>query len=164
MSAGPRAGLLLKTKKEGGSVTLAEPSLTETDAERIANGHFAIFNVWRHFRTRYPIAVLDPATTTPSDFHVTKYIYPQRVGEVVNGLSQSRHRWAYYSEMQHDAALMFKKFDTDAELGLAPEEDCPQHTAPISFRLSQVEDDTPAHESMECRVLVELETVPRIRA
>jgi hypothetical protein len=159
-SARTRVRFLAKTKEEGGSVTLAEPPLLETDAERIANGHFGIFNVWRHFCAdypvqNYPLAVLDAATTAPSDFQIAKYIYPHRVGEVVNVLHQSRHRWMYYSEMQHDEALMFKVFDTAAELGLSSVEDCPPHTAHTSFRLPDVDDDTPPRESIECRVLVE---------
>ncbi len=159
-SAKTRVRLLAKTKEEGGSVTLAAPPLSHNDAERIANGHFGIFNVWRHFRRDYPVqdyplAMLDAATTAPSDFQIAKYIYPHRVGEVVNVLHQSRHRWIYYSEMQHHEALIFKVLDTAAELGLSSIEDCPPHTAHTSFRLPDVDDDTPPRESIECRVLVE---------
>ena len=98
--------------------------------------------MWRHFRSDYPvqdypIAVLDAASTKPADFQIAKYIYPHRVGEVVNVLHQPRHRWIYYSNMRHNEALMFKVFDNASELGLCSVEDCPPHTAHTSFQLAR---------------------------
>lgn len=159
-SAKTRVRLLAKTKAEGGSVTLAQPPLSASDAERIAGGHFGIFNVWRHFRSDYPVrdcplAVLDAASTAPSDFQIAKYIYPHRVGEVVNVLHQARHRWIYFAEMQHHEAMVFKVFDSAAELGLASIDQCPAHTAHTSLILPSANEDTPPRESIECRVLVE---------
>lgn len=159
-SARARIRFLAKTKAEGGSVTLPEPPLSEDEAERIASGHFGIVNVWRHFATAYPVrdyplAVLDAATAEASDFQIAKYIYPHRVGEVVNVLHQPRHRWIYFSEMKYSEALMFKVFDNAFELGLASREKCPPHTAHTSFRLPNIDDSTPPRESIECRVLIE---------
>ena len=81
-----RIRLLASSKEDGGSVTAATPLLSESDAERIVNGHFGVINVWRHFRSDYPVqdyplAVLDAASTEPADFQIAKYIYPHRVGE-----------------------------------------------------------------------------------
>lgn len=159
-SARTRIRLLAKSKAEGGSVTLAKPALTESEAERIATGHFGIFNVWRHFPRSYPVqdyplAVLDAATTEPSDFQIAEYIYPHRIGEVVNVIHHARHRWIYFSQMQHREALMFKVFDSASELDLESAERCPAHTAHTSFRLPNVDENTPPRESIECRVLVE---------
>jgi hypothetical protein len=165
-SAKARVRLLAKTKAQGGSVTLPEPPLTDEEAERIANGHFGIFNVWRHFRSDYPVqdcplVVLDAATTRPSDFQIAQYIYPHRVGEVVNVLHQSRHQWIHYDQMRHDEALVFKIFDTASELGLSTIEACPPHTAHTSCRLPEANDLTPPRESIECRVLVEFNLTAR---
>ena len=159
-SARTRIRLLSKSKEEGGSVTLSAPLLSAAEAERVANGHFGIINVWRHFREDYPVrdyplAVLDAASAGPDDFQLAKYIYPHRVGEVVNVLHRPTHRWYYYQEMQHHEALIFKVFDNAAELGLASIEDCPPHTAHTSLRLPDATDETPCRESIECRVLVE---------
>jgi hypothetical protein len=159
-SAKTRVRLLSQPKAAGGSVTLAEPPLSEADAERIANGRFGIFNVWRHFRTDYPVedyplALLDAASANTEDFQVAKYVYPHRVGEVMNVLHQASHRWIYFSQMQYQEALIFKVFDNAAELGLAPRSDCPPHTAHTSFELPNTRADTPPRESIECRVLVE---------
>ncbi|MFT4582534.1 MAG: hypothetical protein ACI915_002591 [Gammaproteobacteria bacterium] len=165
-SAKTRVRLLAKTKAQGGSVTLPAPPLTDEDAERIANSHFGIFNVWRHFRTDYPVrdyplVVLDAATTRPSDFQIAKYIYPHRVGEVVNVLHQSRHRWIFYDQMRHDEALVFKIFDTATELGLSTIQACPPHTAHTSCRLPDADALTPPRESIECRVLIEFNPTTR---
>lgn len=159
-SAKTRVGLLSRPKAEGGSVTRAEPLLRREDAERIAAGHFGIFNVWRHFRSDYPVhdyplAVLDAASASAEDFQIAKYIYPDRVGEVMNALHRPEHRWIYFSEMLHDEALIFKIFDNAAELGLASPTDCPPNTAHTSFALPGITEDTPPRESIECRVLVE---------
>jgi hypothetical protein len=159
-SARTRVRLLAKTKEQGGSVSLQEPPLSEAEAECIANGHFGIFNVWRHFRTDYaaedyPLAVLDAASAQAEDFQIAHYIYPHRVGEVVNVLHRPRHRWIYYSGMRHDEALVFKVFDTASELGLSSVEACPPHTAHTSFKHPDATDETPPRESIECRVLIE---------
>lgn len=162
-SARTRVRLLAKAKEAGGSVTLAEPLLSETEAERIANGHFAIINVWRHFRRDYPVldcplAVLDAATAQPGDFQIAKYVYPHRVGEVVNVLHQPYHRWIWYSRMTHTEALLFKVFDSGVELGLADARTAVPHTAHTSLRLPDADAATPPRESIECRVLVEFNT------
>jgi len=160
VSAKTRVRLLSQSKANGGSVTLRAPPLTEAEARRIADGHFGIFNVWRHFRTDYavqdyPLAVLDAASAETEDFQIAQYIYPHRVGEVVNVLHQARHRWFYFSRMRHHEALIFKVFDNAVELGLATIAECPPHTAHTSFALPDINDDTPPRESIECRVLVE---------
>ena len=162
VSARNRIRLLSHTKAEGGSVTLSEPPLTGFSAEKLANGHFGIFNVWRHFRSDYPVedhplAVLDAASTRAEDFQISKYVYPHRVGEVLNVLHQPRHRWIYFSRMRSHEALIFKVFDTAYELGLSSRADCPPHTAHTSFALPGITDQTPPRESIECRVLVEFE-------
>ena len=159
-SARTRVRLLSRPKSEGGSVTLSEPPLSERDAERIASGHFGIFNVWRHFPSDYPVldyplAVLDAASAAPEDFQISKYVYPDRVGEVMSALYRPTHRWLYWSEMRHDEALIFKVFDNAAALDLASPSECPSNTAHTSLELPGVDADTPPRESIECRVLVE---------
>lgn len=159
-SAKNRVRLLSKAKAAGGSLTLPTPPLTAPEAEKIASGRFGIFNVWRHFRTDYPVldyplAVLDAQSTRPEDFLSSLYIYPDRVGEVTSVIRNPEHRWIYYSEMRHTEALIFKVFDSSAELGACTAEQCPPNTAHTSFRLAGSDASTPARESIECRVLVE---------
>ena len=164
VSARTRIRLLSQPKARGGSVTLAEPPLGEAEAERIANGHFGLFNVWRHFRSDYavqdyPLAVLDAASAEAEDFQLAKYIYPDRVGEVLNVLHRDRHRWIYFPHMRHDEALIFKVFDNASELGLASRSERPPHTAHTSFALPGITENTPPRESIECRVLVEFNSI-----
>jgi hypothetical protein len=159
-SAKNRVRLLSQAKKAGGSLTLPKPPLTEREAEKIASGRFGIFNVWRHFRKDspvldYPLAVLDAQSACPEDFLNSLYIYPDRVGEVVTVVRNPEHRWIYYSEIRHNEALIFKVFDSSAELGACTAEQCPPNTAHTSFRLADSDASTPARESIECRVLVE---------
>ena len=158
-SAKTRVRLLSRPKSAGGSVTLDAPPLTADEAERIVNGRFGIFNVWRHFRTDYPVqdyplAVLDAASVAASDFQIAKYVYPNRVGEVMNVLRRPHHRWLWFSRMRHDEALIFKVFDNAAELGIASPAACPPNTAHTSFALPGIDEHTPPRESIECRVLV----------
>ncbi|MEM7542315.1 MAG: CmcJ/NvfI family oxidoreductase [Pseudomonadota bacterium] len=160
VSAKARVRLLAKSKEEGGSVTFTEPLLSESEAERIVSGHFGIFNVWRHFHRDYgvkdwPLVVLDAASAAPEDFQISKYIYPHRVGEVINVLRNPKHRWYYFHEMRHHEALLFKVFDNANELGLASRAECPPNTAHTSLKLPGVDDNAPPRESIECRVLVE---------
>ena len=159
-SAKNRVRLLSQAKEAGGSLTLPTPPVTEREAEEIVSGRFGIFNVWRHFRKDYPVldyplAVLDAQSTRPGDFLASLYIYPDRVGEVVNVVRNPEHRWIYYSEMRHTEALIFKVFDSSSELGACTTEQCPPNTAHTSFRLADSDASTPARESIECRVLVE---------
>ncbi len=159
-SAKNRVRLLSKAKAAGGSLTLPTPPLTEPEAEKIVSGRFGIFNVWRHFRTDYPVldyplAVLDAQSARPEDFLSSLYIYPDRVGEVVSVVRNPEHRWIYYSAMRHHEALIFKVFDSSSELGACTAEQCPPNTAHTSFRLAGADASTPARESIECRVLVE---------
>jgi hypothetical protein len=164
-SAKNRVRMLAKIKAEGGSLTLPEPPLTSAQADDLANGRFGIFNVWRHFRTDYPVldyplAVLDAQSAMPTDFLTTQYIYPDRVGEVVGVVRNPQHKWFYYSQMRHDEALIFKVFDSSAETGACTVEDCPPNTAHTSFKLEDSNDNTPPRESIECRVLVEFAATP----
>ena len=159
-SAKNRVYLLSKVKAAGGSLTLPAPPLTEREAEKIVSGRFGLFNVWRHFRTDYPVldyplAVLDAQSARPGDFLSSQYIYPDRVGETASVLRNPEHRWVYYSEMRHNEALIFKVFDSASELGVCTAEECPPNTAHTSFRLADSDASTPARESIECRVLVE---------
>jgi hypothetical protein len=160
LSAKNRVRLLAATKENCGSVTLAEPPLRAKETENIANGHFGIFNVWRHFRADYPVldyplAVVDAQSIKPEDFLVAQYIYPNRVDEVIRVLGDDAHKCYYYSEMRHDEALIFKVFDSSSELGLCTADDCPPHTAHTSFKLEQADERTASRESIECHVLVE---------
>ena len=159
-SAKNRVRLLAKTREHGGSHTVREPLLTPSDAETIISGRFGIFNVWRHFRSDYPVrdyplAVLDAQSTKPEDFFASQYIYPDRVGEVVSVVRNEAHRWIYYREMRDSEALVFKVFDSACEMGLMTREQCPPNTAHTSFRLPGSDAQTPARESIECRVLVQ---------
>jgi hypothetical protein len=159
-SAKNRVRLLAKPREEGGSHTVKVPLLSATEAEAIVAGRFGIFNVWRHFRSGYPVrdyplAVLDAQSAESQDFFPSQYIYPDRVGEVVSVLRNKKHRWIYYSEMCCTEALIFKVFDSGSELGFFSPRECPPHTAHTSFQLSGSDAQTPARESIECRVLIQ---------
>ena len=156
-SARARIKFLTKTKKEGGSVTLPTPPLTEKEADDIVSGHFGIFNVWRHYREDYPVldfplAILDAQTARENDFPVNKYIYPHRVGEVVGCYKKDYHKWYYFSEMKANEALFFKVFDSQSEV--YENVNVPLHTAHTAFQIPGSNDATPPRESIECRCLV----------
>jgi len=111
---------------------------------------FAIINIWRCISGKVedtPLAVCDARTIFADDLVVTDMRYPERTGEIYLVLASSQHRWAYFSEMSNDEALVFKQYDSQVS-GMA------RFTPHSAFDLPDIPPDAPLRESIEIRCLV----------
>jgi hypothetical protein len=74
-------------------------------------------------------------------------LYPDRSREIYLVQQSSRHRWAYFSEMDRHEALVFKQYDSQVN-GVA------RFTPHSAFDLRDIPPDAPLRESIEIRCLV----------
>lgn len=73
--------------------------------------------------------------------------YPGRTGEIYLVQRASHHRWAYFSEMDRNEALVFKQYDSQAS-GVS------RSTPHSAFDLPDIPPDAPLRERIEIRCLV----------
>lgn len=114
---------------------------------------FAIVNIWRSIRGKIvdtPLAVCDARTISVKDLVAADIHYPNRSGEIYLVQQSSRHRWAYFSEMDTHEALVFKQYDSQVN-GVA------RFTPHSAFDLPDVPPDAPLRESIEVRCLVTID-------
>ena len=111
---------------------------------------FAIINIWRPIRGKVldtPLALCDARSVSVQDLVTAELRYPGRTGELYLVRPSLRHRWAYFSQMDRDEALIFKQYDSQVS-GVA------RFTPHSAFDLPDVPDDAPLRESIEVRCLV----------
>jgi hypothetical protein len=111
---------------------------------------YAVVNIWRSIAGPVrdtPLAVCDARSVLVTDLVVGEVRYPKRTGEIYYLTHSPLHRWSYFPEMDHDEALVFKQFDSQAS-GTS------RFTPHAAFDLPDVPPDTPARESIELRCLV----------
>lgn len=103
--------------------SLAEgETLLDADAvERaIANGRFAIINVWRNIAhepvATHPLALCDAASVRPQDLVVFEIHYSDRIGENYFAKHADEHQWYVYPALTRDEALLIKQWDSAGEL------------------------------------------------
>jgi len=111
---------------------------------------FAIVNIWRSIGGKVvdtPLAVCDARSISVKDLVVTDLHYRDRSGEIYLVLESSRHRWAYFSEMDRSEALVFKQYDSQVN-GVA------RFTPHSAFDLPDIPQDAPLRQSIEIRCLV----------
>jgi hypothetical protein len=111
---------------------------------------FAIVNIWRSIGGKIvdtPLAVCDARSISVKDLVVTDLYYRDRSGELYLVQESSRHRWAYFSEMDRGEALVFKQYDSQVN-GVA------RFTPHCAFDLPDILPDAPLRQSIEIRCLV----------
>ena len=111
---------------------------------------FAIVNIWRSVRAKIvdtPLALCDARTISAKDLVAADIHYPTRSGEIYLVYNSSRHKWAYFSEMDTHEALIFKQYDSQVN-GVA------RFTPHAAFDLPEIAADAPVRESIEIRCLV----------
>ncbi|MBT5413843.1 MAG: methyltransferase, partial [Rhodospirillaceae bacterium] len=119
------------------------------EAERLAEGRFAVINVWRPIRgplLRAPLAVADARSVAEGDLQAADLVYPDRVGEIYELAYGSQHGWYYVPAMTADEALLIKSYDS-ARDGRA------RFTPHSAFDDPTMPEDAPPRESIEVRVL-----------
>ena len=111
---------------------------------------FAIVNIWRSIGGKVvdtPLAVCDARSISVKDLVVTDLYFRDRSGENYLVQESSRHRWAYFSEMDVNEALVFKQYDSQVN-GVA------RFTPHSAFDLPDIPSDAPLRQSIEIRCLV----------
>ena len=111
---------------------------------------FAIVNIWRSIGGKVvdtPLAVCDACSISVKDLVVADLYYQNRTGEHYLVQESSRHRWAFFSEMDRSEALVFKQYDSQVN-GVA------RFTPHSAFDLPDIPPDAPLRQSIEIRCLV----------
>ncbi len=96
-------------------LTLANEGQANRNFSRVA-----LYQLWRPLSPPpedYPFAMVDSTTVEPDDFIVLENIIGPREdpGNILQGrlgLFSPRHRWYYFSDMQHNELIVFKGNDT----------------------------------------------------
>jgi len=111
---------------------------------------FAIVNIWRSIGGKVvdtPLAVCDACSISVKDLVVADLHYRDWSGELYLVQESPRHRWAYFSEMDSNEALVFKQYDSQVN-GVA------RFTPHSAFDLPDIPPDAPLRQSIEIRCLV----------
>ena len=78
----------------------APPPLVPAQLPRLLAGRWQLVNVWRNVAVepvaRFPLAMVDAASTRLDDLAVFEIRYADRVGENYFARHSPRHRWCYY--------------------------------------------------------------------
>jgi hypothetical protein len=125
-------------------------SLALDETVRTAAQRFAIVNIWRSIGGKVvdtPLAVCDACSISVKDLVVGDLYYRDRSGELYLVQEAPRHRWAYFSEMDRNEALVFKQYDSQVN-GVA------RFTPHSAFDLPDIPPDAPLRQSIEMRCLV----------
>ena len=111
---------------------------------------FAIVTIWRSIGGKVvdtPLAVCDACSISVKDLVVADLYYRDRAGELYLVRESPRHRWAYFSEMDRNDALVFKQYNSQVN-GVA------RFTPHSAFDLPDIPPDAPLRQSIEIRCLV----------
>ena len=111
---------------------------------------FAIVTIWRSIGGKIvdtPLAVCDACAISVKDLVAAELRYRDRTGELYLVQQSPRHRWAYFSEMDRNEALVFKQYNSQVN-GVA------RFTPHSAFDLPDIPPDAPLRQSIEIRCLV----------
>ena len=138
----------------------------EDARQALADGRFAIINVWRNINETpvsiHPLALCDSRSVDPQDLVVFEVHYQDRIGENYFARHSTSHRWYYYPQMRRNEALLIKQWDSAGMLARSGGElaDAKTENAPCTFSYhSAFEDpqspaDAPDRCSIEVRCMV----------
>ncbi len=137
-----------------GPITARQMLGDDPDADRLMQGRFAIFNLWKAISEPpqdTPLAVCDATTVAAEDLMISHIVLgppqedPAKEFRLQTNLVQHNpdHRWVYFSGMNRDQLLMFRGYDSDpARFRRAP------HAA---FDDPSAGPDAPPRESIDIR-------------
>jgi hypothetical protein len=118
------------------------------EAEELLKHRFQVIQVWRSTRgpvMTSPLAIIDARSIAPADLIPTERRYPDRTGEIYHIVHNPEHHWVYYPEMARNEALVFKCYDSRADVA--------RFTAHSAFQDPTSPAGAPPRESMEARIL-----------
>ncbi|KAK0645772.1 hypothetical protein B0T16DRAFT_411903 [Cercophora newfieldiana] len=118
-------------------------------ADEILKSRFRIITIWRPLRVPvrdWPLALCDATTVHQDDFIATDVIYPNYQAENWMLHFDGAQEWYWLPDQSENEVFVFKAVDSEKRFALA----CP-HGA---FPLAEPDNDTPARESIDVRLLV----------
>lgn len=122
--------------------------LLPDEADDLLRRRVQVIQVWRPVRGEVlssPLGICDARSLAPEDLVPTERRYPNRVGEIYHIAYNPHHRWVYYPAMCRDEALVFKCYDSAADVA--------RFTAHSAFDDPNTPADAPPRESLEARIL-----------
>ena len=132
-------------------VRAGESLVNPMDAKRaLANGRFAVINVWRNIADRpvavHPLALCDGRSVDPQDLVVFEIHYQDRIGENYFAKHSPNHRWYYYPSLTRAEALLIKQWDSNGALARSDGKvsDAADSDAPCTFSFHSAFRDTTA--------------------
>ncbi len=136
-----------------GPITARQMLGEDPDADRLMQGRFAIYNLWKAISEPpqdTPLAVCDATSVAAEDLIISHVVLgppqdPAKESKLQTNMVQHNpnHRWVYYSGMTRDELLMFRGYDSDpARFRRVP------HTA---FDDPSAGPDAPPRESIDIR-------------
>ena len=94
----------------------APPPFAPAQLPRLLAGRWQLVNVWRNVAAepvaRFPLAMVDAASTRLDDLAVFEIRYADRVGENYFASAGASHRWAYFPRLTRDEAILIKCWDS----------------------------------------------------
>lgn len=124
--------------------------LGDTHSSLLADGDFAVVNVWKPITgpvETAPLALADAQSVAPQDFVAADLAYADRTGEIYYANWNPLHRWVYFPDMEADEALLIKGYDS-REDGRA------RFTLHTAFDDPTAPENPAPRESIEIRALV----------
>ena len=131
----------------------------------IADGRFAIINVWRNIAAApvatHPLALCDAASVRPQDLVVFEIHYSDRIGENYFAKHADEHQWYFYPGLTRDEALLIKQWDSDGELARSKgaNADAVNRQAPCTFSFHSAFEDPTTPEDAPDRWSIEVRCV-----
>jgi hypothetical protein len=90
--------------------------LGEEEAKTLAQGRFAIVNVWRSIDgivESWPLTMCDSTTVdTKEDLIAVKRVAKNRIGELQMALFNPNHQWYYFPKMNDQEVTLIKTYDS----------------------------------------------------
>ena len=111
---------------------------------------FSIVTIWRSIGGKIvdtPLAMCDARSISVNDLVVAELRYRDRTGELYLMKESPRHRWAYFSGMDRNEALVFKQYDSQVNGAV-------RFTPHSAFDLPDIPPNAPLRQSIEVRCLV----------
>lgn len=79
-----------------------------------SNGHFGFVNVWRPIENvieTSPLGFVHPNSVSPDGQLTIELIYPDRKGQIMGLVANTKHKWLYQSHMTPDEVAIFNIYD-----------------------------------------------------
>jgi hypothetical protein len=133
--------------------------------DAIANGRFAIINVWRNIVAEpvvtHPLALCSGQSVMPDDLAVFEIHYADRIGENYFARHANAHQWFYFPALTRNEALLIKQWDSKGLLASSEgkQADAADSTLPCTFSFHTAFSDPSTPEDAPDRWSIEVRCI-----